>query len=192
MGRRVLYLVRHGQYFAEPQHRQHGRLTPLGRRQAERTAKRLAELPIEAIYHSDLRRATETAEIIAGYLPDLPVRSTRVLREFGPPVSKAMRELYGIKRENQAAFQRQAAALERKFLRSARANAGRTELLVAHGNLIRYLVRLALGDRPHQWLQLGTSNCGITVLAIGPKPEQCCLIGYNDLGHLPLSMQTMM
>jgi broad specificity phosphatase PhoE len=192
MGKRVLYLVRHGQYFTDPEHRKHGHLTPLGRRQAERTARRLAELPIEAIYHSDLPRAAETAAIIAERLPDLPLRSTRLLREFGPPVPTAIRKLWGFGRVDRKATRAQANALEKKFCVPTRRNAGRTELIVAHGNLIRYLVRVALGDRPFGWLRLGTHNCGITILSIGVTPELSYLIGHNDLGHLPLGMQTMM
>jgi serine/threonine-protein phosphatase PGAM5 len=192
MGNRTLYLVRHGQYFTEPEHRRHGHLTPLGRRQAKRTAKRLAELPIDWIYHSDLPRAAETAAIIAESLPDLPLRSTRILREFGPPVPAALRELWGIGSRERKAMREQTVALKEKFCVPTRRKAGRTELIVAHGNLIRYLVRVALGDRPVGWLQLGTNNCGITVLSIGATPERSYLIGHNDLGHLPLGMQTMM
>jgi broad specificity phosphatase PhoE len=192
MGNRTLYLVRHGQYFTEPEHQRHGHLTPLGRRQAKRTARRLAELPIDWIYHSDLPRAAETAAIIAESLPDLPVRSTRILREFGPPVPAALRKLWGIGCGDRNAMRAQAVALKEKFCVPTRRKAGRTELVVAHGNLIRYLVRVALGDRPIGWLQLGTHNCGITILSIGATPERSYLMGHNDLGHLPLGMQTMM
>jgi broad specificity phosphatase PhoE len=40
-------------------------LTPLGREQAERLADDLADAPLEAVYTSPLRRARETAEVVA-------------------------------------------------------------------------------------------------------------------------------
>jgi len=59
-------------------------LTERGRRQAEATGRRLAELLADrpfAVYASDLRRARETAEIIAGRLQSVP-RLDAGLREF--------------------------------------------------------------------------------------------------------------
>jgi probable phosphomutase (TIGR03848 family) len=45
--------------------RTHASLDDAGRRQAEATAARLADLPIKAVYSSPLARAFETAEIVA-------------------------------------------------------------------------------------------------------------------------------
>jgi broad specificity phosphatase PhoE len=67
----VLYLVRHGESEANRRRVFDGRefgLTPLGRRQAQAVAGRLALRPIEAVYASPYRRALETAEIVAGEL----------------------------------------------------------------------------------------------------------------------------
>ncbi len=64
-----LYLVRHGETEnARPRlyngHRDVG-LSPEGLRQAEEMAARLADLPIQAVYSSDLKRAIRGAEMIA-------------------------------------------------------------------------------------------------------------------------------
>jgi serine/threonine-protein phosphatase PGAM5 len=184
---KVLYLVRHGQY--------HGAdaatgtlevLTPLGRRQAVRTGRRLAALPFDAIWHSDLPRAVETAQILAEHLPGVPRRSSKLLREgiptvaahFSPEFRPPRAQLLETRKRMDQAFDR--------FVRAGRKP--RMELIVAHGNIIRYLVRRALGDAADRWWQLDAFQCGLSVLRVGR--ERCALMAFNDVGHLPLRMLT--
>jgi broad specificity phosphatase PhoE len=190
LGTRILYLVRHGQYFTEEAHRQAGDLTPLGRRQAQRTGRRLANAKIESIYHSDMPRAAQSARIIAGELGTLPMHSLRALREMMPPLPKR-RGSQPQSRKELAEVRAVATRLTKKFLSPPKGKKCRIELVVAHGNLIRYLIRLALKDPVLGWTRLGTHNCGVTLLAVHDR-SQNYLIGYNDIGHLPRSMQTMM
>ena len=56
-------------------------LTEAGRRQAEALAERLAASALERVYSSDLRRALETASIVADR-QGLPVHATPELREL--------------------------------------------------------------------------------------------------------------
>lgn len=194
MANRILFLVRHGQYVTDEKHRNHGQLTALGRRQAERTGKRLAKLQAglkpQAIYRSDMPRAIETAEIIADELNELPMHSLRALRETLPPLPKRPGQKPRPRKEL-AEVRAVTARLTKKFFSAPRGKQNRVELIVAHGNLIRYLVRLAMGDTAIDWWKLGTSNCGVTLLSIQSKGSTY-LIHYNDIGHLPPSMQTMM
>ncbi len=64
-----IILVRHGETFANTknviQGQMHGKLTERGRRQARTLAKKLKNVEIEAIFSSDLRRSSETAQILA-------------------------------------------------------------------------------------------------------------------------------
>ena len=64
-----LILVRHGETEWNAQRRYQGQsdvpLSALGRRQAELVAGRLAGQKIDAVYASDLKRAWETAQIVA-------------------------------------------------------------------------------------------------------------------------------
>lgn len=66
----TLYLARHGQsdWNAETRWQGHADrpLTELGRRQAGQLADRLADVPLAAVYSSDLERARATAEAVAG------------------------------------------------------------------------------------------------------------------------------
>ena len=192
MGQHIIYFIRHGQYVTDNSQAMAGHLTPLGRQQARRTAKRLAELPISAIYHSDMTRAKETAAIIAEAMPRVPMHSARVLREMTPPVPSRLRRLWGKESSGVQSGVAQAEALLKRFFKPCRTKENRVDVLVAHGNLIRYVVRRLLRDKPESWLSLGTSNCGVTVLVVGKDVTARYLISYNDVGHLPLELQSMM
>jgi len=80
-----LLLARHGQTAWNAERRYQGqRDVPLdqeGRLQADALARRLSDEPIDAIYASDLQRAWETAEAIAG-LHGLAVQPEPRLREI--------------------------------------------------------------------------------------------------------------
>ena len=79
-----LYLIRHGDTVYNREGRYQGRmdveLSTLGKEQAQALGRRLADTPFTAIYASDLKRAQETAAIIAAY-HNLPVRVEPDLRE---------------------------------------------------------------------------------------------------------------
>lgn len=84
---RHLILVRHGQYEMNHSESDKKVLTEIGRQQAVATGKRLRELnrPYTVILHSTLIRAIQTAALVSESLPDVPLKSTDMLKE-GPPV----------------------------------------------------------------------------------------------------------
>lgn len=189
MGYRVLYLVRHGQYVTKEDDPREGQLTTLGRRQSHRLGQRLAREEIQAIYHSDMPRAVETAEIIAQRLDGLPRYRMRVLREMLLPLPRAMGGT-PLTRQDSRELKAITASLKAKFLTAPKGNRTRVDLVVAHGNLIRHLVCLAMRVPTKGWYRLGTNNCGLTVLVVNDSGPNF-FIRYNDVGHLPKSMQTM-
>jgi broad specificity phosphatase PhoE len=190
MGTRVLYLVRHGQYHMEEESPSYGTLTPLGRRQAKRIGKRLAPIEFDVLHHSDTPRAAETADVIAKELPArLPTRSSRLLRE-GIPTAPVPGVPHHTRAEARQVRARMDAAFERYFKRPR--SGERHELLVAHGNIIRYLVRRALGDSIAKWLKLNVTQCGLTVIVVGPRRGRVVLMSFNDVGHLPPKMRTFL
>jgi broad specificity phosphatase PhoE len=181
---RRLIFVRHGQYDPET-----GALTGIGRRQARAVARALAGTEIARVYSSTLPRAKETAAIIARALR---LRSSVVamssLREAIPTPLPGRRISLERRRQIRANFQRMRRAFQR-LVRSARGE--RTELVVAHGNLIRLFVCLALRSKPTTWLKMHVTNGGITVLLVTDRKARA-LVSYNDVGHLPVKLRTFM
>ena len=181
MATRTIYFVRHGEYDWQAQPPSLKRLTPLGKKQAQLTAKRLRSLPVTAIYSSDLIRAVETAEIIRRNHDGIPYAKRRVLRECALPSPYSFKN---VSEERLRAGQKQAAAAFSSFLRPARGH-DKHEIIVCHGNLIRYLVSRLLVDSGDNWSRMGTSNCGISKVVI-KSDGRMRVITYNDIGHLPL------
>ncbi|HEY8080368.1 MAG TPA: histidine phosphatase family protein [Labilithrix sp.] len=179
MTSRVVYLLRHGQYETESI----GVLTPLGRRQAVAAARFLGHERFATVWSSTLPRARETADIVARELGIGPVRPTRILREGmftkveGYPVPASERE------EDR---DRAAAAWE-KFFRPSRVD--RKDLLVCHGNLIRYFVCRALDAPIGKWVRMNTNHCALTRIVVrGTGAVR--VVSYNETSHLPRRLVT--
>jgi broad specificity phosphatase PhoE len=81
----TILLSRHGESEWNRDRRWQGHadppLTERGREQADELARKLAEAPLDAVYASDLRRAWETAEIVAK-ARGIPVVTDPMLREI--------------------------------------------------------------------------------------------------------------
>lgn len=57
------------------------------------------------------------------------------------------------------------------------------EIIVCHGNVIRYMFCRALQLPPEAWLRLTTFNCSLTYLAVRPTGTVSCRM-LGDIGHL--------
>jgi len=81
----IIYITRHGETEWNVAGRIQGHtdvsLSERGREQARMLARRLASVPIDAVYSSDLLRAAETARVAVGER-EVPVTFTEELREF--------------------------------------------------------------------------------------------------------------
>ncbi len=192
------YLIRHGQYPPGDTADELGNgLTELGHFQAQKTAETFKDLPIKAIHCSTLRRAVETAEIIATQFPNLSVQAARDLWEFIPSIPPKFADFFAkqlpdvtsetIDRDRKVGD----AAYDRLFRVPAESETSDThEIIVAHGNLISYYVCRALALPTDVWIQMDTHNCGITRISIGAT-GLVKLGSFNDYGHLPPELRTL-
>ena len=178
MRERILYLVRHGQLdvraFAQDGMR--AGLTDVGREQAEMTAEYLRFLDVDAIYSSTLGRALETAVIISKRFPNIVVRRSDLLRE-----------LPNLGYSNFAKGKRRGERAFAKFVRST-PQKQKIDLVISHGNLIRYFACRALQIPAESWSVLGSSHCGITQMRVKEGTVQ--IVGYNQVTHLPSRLRT--
>ena len=201
----VLYLIRHGateNNLANPPILQGGSvddsLSAAGRDQAERTAELLAGTALEAVYSSTMKRARETAEIIARR-HGLGVESFDELREADVghwggrswvEIAKTEPEAYqsflddasqygyaGGENLNQVR-ERTAPVIERLM----RDNLGRRIVIVGH-NVVNRSFLSPLMHRPMSHARTITQeNCGVNVIRL--RGEEFKLLTLNAAFHL--------
>ena len=185
MASTLLYLVRHAEQAHSPAGDEpDGGISALGEQQAHRLGRRLAGVPFDVVRHSPLRRAVQTAQILASYLPGIPVNCSELLRDRTPIPSASQAGMVPVQYRpflgNIPAAERDtgAAHLTAAVEQLAIVDAGdRHELLVTHNFVIGWFVRHAL-----------EFNCALTIIEIQPHLPPM-LIAFNDIGHLPLDLR---
>lgn len=184
---RTIYLVRHGAYVPTQQMdpRTGPGISPLGIAQARLTANRLSALPfpIASITSSTMTRARETAAIIHEQLTTSRTRASSEISECTPPAAFPLTESEAILN---ACRQRLDAAFA-QFLRPAE-KANEYDVLVAHGNVIRYFVMKALGADTRYWTSMSVAHASLTIIEVHPNGFRIVAVG--DVGHVPPSLQS--
>ncbi|KAJ3269672.1 hypothetical protein HDV01_001144 [Terramyces sp. JEL0728] len=192
-------------------------LTKLGREQAEHAGECISKIlnhegllegdgSAVRVFCSDMARAHETATIIYDKLQKsraasnisapLLLQKDSILREGAP----CKPEGYDWNPADSIFFQegcRIEAAFRKFFHRQAEDRPGiekekvkqSVDVVVAHGNLIRYCFFRALQLDPGAWLHLGLYNASITRIAISDG-GRVSVRGLGETGHIPLHKQT--
>jgi len=194
--------IRHGETAWNAESRLQGQLdiplNALGRRQAATLAAALRDEGLSAVIASDLGRAWQTAQALAGPL-GLPLVADSGLRERGfglleghtyQEIDARWPEQARRWRSREPDFAPTGAESLRDFYaravaaagRWAAAHAGQTIALVSHGGVLDCLYRAATRaplDAPRTWV-LG--NAGINRLL--HSAQGFTLVGWNDAAHL--------
>jgi 2,3-bisphosphoglycerate-dependent phosphoglycerate mutase len=195
-----LWLVRHGETDWNLEGRVQGHLdVPLnanGMMQARKLASRLAGQRFEAVYSSDLARASQTARTVAMRLAGQPsVQLDTRWREQHLGVIQGLThaeiEARGIRRPQAytEAFEggeSRAQLMERvrdPLEEIVRLHAGGRVLVFAHGATLGTTVRLLLGDLEHRLSLYGHDNTAITRFSLR-EAHRGTLISLNDTAHL--------
>lgn len=136
-------------------------LNALGREQARALGDELRSEGLVVVYSSDLRRASETAEIVAGIL-ELPVTLDARLREIdvGSWQGRTRSELDGLPWDGET-YDAHRARVVPAIHDIARSHPGERVLVVAHGGTLRRVQEAALGEA-----QPVFANCGVWVVAV--------------------------
>ncbi|HZT16559.1 MAG TPA: histidine phosphatase family protein [Gaiellaceae bacterium] len=163
----MILLARHGETDWNREGRFQGWADPplndTGRAQARALAERLRNTPFDAVYSSDLRRAHETAEIVAA--PHrVPVVADAELREidvgsWSGLTRPEIEERFGGVRADGETREQHAARVLAAVERIARDHAGARILMVTHGGTMRALHTHA-ADAPVERYE----NCGVVEL----------------------------
>ena len=187
-----LYLVRHGEHLDAEHGLEDGPLSPRGRRQAELLADRLSGVPLDAVWHSPLERAAETARAVAGRLPSVTPEPSALLFDCIPtgmlPETPSIYEpFFGsyTEAEIDAGRAQMGDAVAEFLVRKPAAH----ELLITHNSVIAWFVREVLDAPDWRWMTINQAHCGLTVLA-QRKGRPWALVTHNDLAPLPMELRT--
>ncbi|WP_433551794.1 histidine phosphatase family protein [Micromonospora zamorensis] len=201
---RLLYLARHAeQDLTAVRESDAGEpdtgLTERGRQQATLLGERLRGRRFAAVHHGPLRRAAQTAELIAQSLPGVPVYATELAGDhlphdtdpagLPPAYADLLAQFSAAERVDGP---RVTAEAVRRFAGPVPEEAPDgepvRELVVTHTFLIAWLVRRALDAPERRWLGLNLHNAGLTVIrySSGGPPN---LIALNDVAHLPRELR---
>jgi serine/threonine-protein phosphatase PGAM5 len=191
-GTRTIYLIRHGEYDqTDTSDADVGKeLTPLGIAQARLVSARLKGMPVEftSLISSTLTRARQTAIIINEEFPDLKLQQSTLIRECTPPTWRQDIMAEETDSDLNLCVENIEKAFRDYFIPSPD-DKDRNDIIVCHGNVIRYLVTKSLNVATMSWLQMSIGNCSLTIIRILPDGSMK-LAAYGDMGHIPPNMQT--
>jgi alpha-ribazole phosphatase len=197
-----LLLIRHGQTNWNLEQRFQGQsdipLNETGRKQANALAERLAAEKFDAVYSSDLQRATETAKIIctSQIHPDPRLREVN----FGDWEGMIYDEIKVKYPETLAAWEADifknapphGETLEQLSIRVQsmldelrKKHEDQNILIVAHGGVLQTLICLALKLPPTMYWQFHLSTASTSEVAF--YPAGAILNSLNDTSHLSKS-----
>lgn len=190
-GVRTIYLIRHGDYdHDDDRDPKIGKaLIPLGVAQARILGARLRGMPVKfsSLHSSTMTRARETARVIGEEFPDLELQISPLIKECTPPTRRAdiMAE------ETEADLAACTSQLEEAYpiFFTPSPDADRHDLVVCHGNVIRYFVTKVLEVDTTAWLGMSIGNCSLTVVKIKADGSMK-LLSFGDVGHLPPNLST--
>jgi broad specificity phosphatase PhoE len=196
----LLYIVRHGETDWNKDGRYQGQtdipLNAEGRRQGAAVGARLASVPLDSVYSSDLMRAHDTARALAGGRPivlDLRLREMHAGRCQGllhTEIAEREPAFWEAARQDpdntpfpdgESPLQLQSRAMECLKAIAERHPDGRVAV-VTHGGVIKTMVAGVLGVpltvRPRFWMD----NCSLTIVEAVAKGWR--LRTLNDTAHL--------
>jgi serine/threonine-protein phosphatase PGAM5 len=190
-GVRTVYLIRHGDYDHEDERDPDiGKaLVPLGVAQARIVGARLRGMPVEftSLHSSTMTRARQTALVISEEFPDLELQTSRLIRECTPPTWREDVMVDETEEDLRACTENLEEAFPVYFAPSP--DADRHDIVVCHGNVIRYFVTKVLKVDSMAWLGMSIGNCSLTVVKVKPDGSMK-LLSYGDVGHLPPNLTT--
>ena len=189
---RYLYLIRHGDYTPQDDKIADSLnvLTPLGIAQARLVAARLTAMNItfSSLVNSTLTRARETADVISKDLPGLKREHSDLIRECTPP-SWRKDIMAGVDTAERSECAGNLEQAFKKYFIPSPDDKERNDIIVCHGNVIRYFVTKVLKVDTMSWLQMSITNCSLTIVRILPDGTMK-LDAFSDYGHIPENMRT--
>lgn len=199
----LLYCLRHGESTYNAEGRVQGQsdvpLTELGRRQGEAAAEALANVGLQMIFASPLRRAYQTAQILARRI-GCPIRTDPRLMEIHAGIfqDRSRRELaeqfpdefarwtsgdpdFAIPGgESLRQLAQRGVAAFRDIIHSGYERVA----VVSHGRLLAVTLKALLGAENDGQVPSALQNASITVVEADPQTGAIRLLSADDVSHL--------
>ena len=135
-----------------------------------------------------MTRAKQTAEVIGNDFPELTLEQSDLIRECTPPTWREDVMAETKSSEVEGCVNNLEQAFQKYFITSPDDN-DRNDIIVCHGNVIRYFLTKVLKVDTMSWLQMSISNCSLTIIRILPNGNMK-LDAFSDYGHIPENMRT--
>ena len=199
----TIYLIRHaeaeGNYFKRIHGQYDSPVTALGRQQIACLEQRFADIPVDAVYSSDLRRTCQTAEAVT--MPKgLPLHREPLLREihlgewedqpFGAVMRTQMDQMIQFQQgvlswsaPGGESISRVRERMEKALRKIIGENPGKTVAVFSHGTAIRNLLTRLLHrpETPEGYLPEGNNTA---VSCLEAEGDEIRVKWYNDSSHL--------
>ncbi len=191
-GSRTIYLIRHGEYSSPYKNAPDSELvlTPLGIAQARLVSSRLKSMNINfnSLISSTMTRAKQTTEVINQDFPELKPELSDLVRECAPP-SWRNNVMAGVDTtEKEECVKNLDQAFQKYFIPSPD-DRDRNDIIVCHGNVIRYYVTKVLQIDAKAMFQMSITNCSLTIITVLPDGTMK-LDAFSDYGHISENMRT--
>ena len=191
-GSRTIYLIRHGEYNSEDERDPDvgKELVPLGIAQTRLLSSRLKSMGVEfnSLTSSTMTRARQTAMLINEDFPWLELKQSKLIRECTPPTWREDIMADEYETDLNECVKNLETAFKEFFIPSPD-EGEKHDIIVCHGNVIRYFVTKVLKVDTMSWLQMSITNCSLTIIRIMPDGTMK-LDAFSDYGHIPENMRT--
>jgi len=199
-----LFLIRHGQTAWNIARRYQGHsdvpLNETGQRQATALSDRFSGQHIDAVYSSDLSRATETAKMILqtanckqGLYPDGRLREvnfgdwegmtySEIKEKYPKALLERENDIYKSAPPNGETLENLTVRVRSLLDELLAKHENQTVLAVAHGGVLRVLLCCALNLHPTMYWQFYMSTASVSEVAF--YPDGAILNLLNDTSHL--------
>jgi serine/threonine-protein phosphatase PGAM5 len=190
-GIHFVYLVRHGIYDRDStatDDRVANPLNALGHEQARLAGERLAGLGVrfDRLISSELLRAAQTADDMGVSMNMKPSRDA-ALNECTPTTSNA--RIMAGEKPHEVAECDSARLLQWERYFKPTPDRDTYDVLVCHGNVIRWTWMRAVGADTRGWASMDCGNASLTIVAVRPDGSIRPVM-YSDVGHIPVAKQT--
>jgi broad specificity phosphatase PhoE len=195
-----LILIRHGYTVRVNGDYVHAPLTPLGQQQAAQTGEYLSasQQPIDGFYTSPLRRAQETANLIASKISLSPVVKTGVREVEGLEIpALGLYEFASIFDPVEDYLDDQAGKpirwpiegrISKSVLEIVSAHPDQRVVVVAHSGVVSAVLAWYFPEERGEWWLTTVRNCSLTRLAV--EETQARILGADETQHLSPDVMT--